>query len=358
MKSDSHDAVDWVGLRQSIEQLLPITIDQLSTFASVCDKRSPRQAALSIRRDQSSVEKQLQTMERNFEGLIDEKLIRKPDKRGGQTDLTRSGARVRQLATEILLAVSEAARDLRKLQRTYTIRIGLTAFMIPIITGIERQVSKRFELASVSLAHELRHVRTDNIQATLREDKRLDFCLGDLISESGEPAPVSEDIDFAEWQREEFVLLSNYKLGGPALKLDDLTDRRIPLILPTFGVIRRFVDVSVERPEALNIAQSCNDYHFGFDLLRQSMQDYCMICTPRVANHAKQVPGWKPLHVYKLNGNKRELSVGLFRRKGECDNFVPSHPLRMFWDVFAELVQKRQKKHSVAHPVSQPSWAP
>jgi DNA-binding transcriptional LysR family regulator len=353
MKNDSSEAVDWVGLRQSIEQLLPITIDQLSTFTTVCDKQSPRQAALSIRRDQSSVEKQLQTMERNFEGLIDEKLIRKPDKRGGQTDLTRSGARVLQLATEILQAVSEAARDLRRLQRIYTIRIGLTAFMIPLITGIERQVSKRFELAGVSLAHELRHVRTDNIQSTLRADKRFDFCLGDLISKSDEPAPVSDDLEFAEWQREEFVLLSNYKLGGPALKLDDLTDRRIPLILPTFGVIRRFVDTSVERPEALNIAQSCNDYHFGFDLLRQSMQDYCMICTPRVANHAKQVPGSKRLHVYRLNGNKRELSVGLFRRKGECDNFVPSHPLRMFWDVFAELAQKRQKKQGVAYPVSQ-----
>jgi DNA-binding transcriptional LysR family regulator len=352
MKNDWHEAVDWIDLRHSIEPLLPMTIDQLSTFATVCDKQSPRQAALSIKRDQSSVEKQLQTMERNFEGFIDEKLIRKPDKRGGHTDLTRSGVRVLQLAAEILHAVSEAARDLRRLQTIYTIRIGLTAFMIPLITGIERQVSKRFDVAGVHLSHELRDIRTDNIQATLREDKRFDFCLGDLISKSDEPAPVVEDLDFAEWQREEFVLLSNYRLGGPALKLEDFTDRRIPLILPTFGVIRRFVDTSVEHPEALNIAQSCNDYHFGFDLLRQSMQNYCMICTPRVANHAKQVPGSKRLHVYKLSGNKRELSVGLFRRKGECDNFAPSHPLRMFWDVFAELAQKRQKRHRVVHPVS------
>lgn len=352
MQNDSHETVDWIDLRQSIEPLLPITIDQLSTFAAVCDKQSPRQAALSIKRDQSSVEKQLQTIERNFEGLVDEKLIRKPDKRGGHTDLTRSGARVLQLASEILKAVSEAARDLRRLQTIYTIRIGLTAFMIPLITGIERQVSKRFEAAGVRLSHELRDIRTDNIQATLRADKRFDFCLGDVISRSDESAPVSEDLDFAEWQREEFVLLSNYNLGGASLKLNDLTDRRIPLILPTFGVIRRFVDASVEHPETLNIAQSCNDYHFGFDLLRQSMQDYCMICTPRVANHAKQVPGSKPLRVYKLNGNKRELSVGLFRRKGECDNFAPSHPLRMFWDVFAELAQKRQKRRGVEQPIS------
>lgn len=348
MKNDSLGAADWVDLRRSLEQLLPTTLDQLCTFAAVCDKQSPRQAALSIGRDQSSVEKQLQTLERNLEGLTSERLITKPDRRGGRIDLTQSGARVLQLATDILQRVSEAARDLQRLQRNYTIRIGLTAFMMPLFTAIEKQVSRRFDLAGLSLAHELRHVRTENIQSTMREDKQLDFCLGDVISKSSEPTPVGEDLDFAEWQREEFVLLSNYRLGVPAITVDDLTDRRIPLVLPTFGVIRRFVDSSVKNPKTLNIAQSCNDYHFAFDLLRQSIQDYCMVCTPRVANHAKKVPGWKQLHVYKFNGTERKLSVGLFRRKGECGNFVPSHPLRMFWDVFVKLAQR--KNHSATRP--------
>ena len=339
---DAKKTTDWTELRRSLEPLLSLTLDQLSTFSVVCEKKSVRQAALAIGRDQSSVEKQLQTMDRNFEKVVNEKLVLKPKQRGAKLHLTQAGVNVCALAQDILLTVAGAAAGLQKFQQNYTIRIGLTTFVIPILTQVEEQISRRFARAGVKLTRELRHLRMHELQPNLLQDRSLDFCLGGMMRKADEAYPLEEGLEFIEWRKEEMVLLSNWKLPNNDISMSDLFTARIPLLLPANGAIRSFIAHLGRDPEALNVVETCTDLQFALDLLRLSSRDYCTICSQHVVKYAKALPDGRRIHEYRFKDNQLCTVIGLFRRKDEMEHLSDIHPVRMFWEVFAEIARKKR----------------
>ena len=336
--------VDWVQLRRKLEPLLSLTLDQLSTFSVICEKKSIRHAALAIGRDQSSVEKQLQTMDRNFEKVISEKLVLKPKQRGARLHLTRAGANVCSLAQNILLAAADAATSLQKLQENYSIRIGLTTFVIPILTQVEEQISKRFARAGVSLIRELRNLRVHELQPSLLQDRSLDFCLGGIMCQPNEAYPIEPGLDFIEWQREDMVLLSNWKLPDNEVSISDLFTSRTPLLLSANGAISDFIAHLGRDPRALNVVETCTDLHFALDLLRLSARDYCTICPEHVVRYAKALPTGRRIYEYRFKDNQFRTVLGLFRRRGEEEQLADTHPVRMFWEVFADMAKRKCRR--------------
>jgi DNA-binding transcriptional LysR family regulator len=339
MKADKA-SVNWVELRRSIEPLLSLTLDQLSTFSAICERESIRQTALAIGRDQSSVEKQLQTMERNFERVTNEKLVLRSEKRGTKIHLTRSGTSVRELAQDVLLLAMDTATHLRKLQQNYTIRIGLGTWMLPFLIAIQEQIAKTFEHSGVKLIPDLQHFQPSDIQTILQRDKCLDFCMAIVMAKAGEPAVMQDGLEFAEWRRDELVLLSNWKVPGGTLAVSDLTKKRIPLIMPKSGIVPEFVSHLVDDLQALNVVQYCNDGNFALDLLRLGPQDCGIVCGEYVVKHAKSLPPGKNLYETRFKGSKIQLCIGLMQREGASRGYPESHPVRMFWDTFVELASR------------------
>jgi DNA-binding transcriptional LysR family regulator len=341
---DNKKSIDWTELRRSLEPLLSLTLDQLSTFSVICEKKSIRHAALAIGRDQSSVEKQLQTMDRNFEQLVNEKLVLKSKQRGAKLHLTRAGTSVCSLAQNILLSAADAAASLQKLQKNYTIRIGLTTLVIPILTQVEDQISKRFARAGAKLTRELRHLRMHELQPHLLQDRTLDFCLGGMMCKPDEAYPIHAGLDFIEWRKEEMVLLSNWKLPSGNISIADLFMARMPLLLPATGAINDFMAHLGRDPSALNVVETCTDLHFALDLLRLSARDYCTICSEHAMKYAKALPDGRRIYEYRFKDSQLHTIVGLFRRRGEEEHLSDIHPVRMFWEVFAEIARKKCKR--------------
>jgi len=342
---DNNDkSVDWIQLRRKLEPLLSLTLDQLSTFSVICEKKSIRHAALAIGRDQSSVEKQLQTMDRNFEKVINERLVLKPKQRGAKLHLTRAGMNVCSLAQNILLTAADAATGLQKLQQNYSIRIGLTTFVIPILTQVEEEISKRFARTGVRLTRELRHLRVHELQPCLLQDRSLDFCLGGMMCRPDEPYPVSPDLDFLEWRKEEMVLLSNWKLPSDEISISDLFTSKTPLLLSSNGAIRDFILHLGKDPGGLNVVETCTDLHFALDLLRLSTRDYCTICPEHVVKYAKALSDGRRIYEYHFKDHQFCTVLGLFRRKDEEAHLSDSHPVRIFWEVFSQIAKKKCKR--------------
>jgi DNA-binding transcriptional LysR family regulator len=336
--------VDWIQLRRKLEPLLSLTLDQLSTFSVICEKKSIRHAALAIGRDQSSVEKQLQTMDRNFEKVVNEKLVLKPKQRGAKLHLTRAGMNVCSLAQNVLLTAADAATGLQKLQQNYSIRIGLTTFVIPILTQVEEEISKKFARSGAKLTRELRSLRPHELQLSLLQDRSLDFCLGGIMFRPNERYPVDEGLDFVEWRKEEMVLLSNWKLPSNDISISDLFTSRTPLLLSSNGAIRDFIVHLGKDPNELNVVETCTDLHFALDLLRHSSRDYCTIAPEHVVKYAKALPEGRRIHEYHFKDRQFCAVLGLFRRKGEEEHLSDTHPVKMFWEVFADMAKRKCRR--------------
>lgn len=314
---------------------VPVTVDQLRTYVAVYETGSTRTAALRIlKRDQSSVEKQLKTLEEHFWNFNKERLIIKPSARGAELQFTRGGERVYELARKIL----EEFRSTRtQLEKIYRLRIAITKFTIPLLAEIDEPIWKRLKQFGRQPEQELIHIRSEHIQKCL-EDPTIDFALGGILT--GEP--IERNIEFVRWNTEKFVLLSNVPLGDAKIDVKQLRSAGLPLILRTDGVMKHFVARALGGPEGLNVVEWCNDVQFGLDLLRLRVREACMICSEFIAEEAaKRIESEGALHTYQFVGCDLLHERGLFRRAGTDELYEPTHPVRIFWDTFKDLAAER-----------------
>ncbi len=313
-----------------------VTVDQLRTFVAVYETGSTRAAALRIlKRDQSSVEKQLKTLEEHFWNFNKERLIIKPSARGAELRFTRGGERVYELAQRIL----EAFRSTRtQMEKIYRLRIAITKYTIPLLAEIDDPIWKRLKQLGRQPEQELIHIGSDQIQTCL-EDPTMDFALGGIITGH----PIKRSIEFIRWNTERFVLISNVSLGGTRIDVKQLRSSSLPLILRTDGVMKEFITRTLGGTEGLNVVEWCNDLQFGLDLLRLRLREGCMICSEFIATEAaKHIDSEGVLHMYHFEGCNVFHERGLFRRAGTDELYEPTHPVRIFWDTFKELAAKRE----------------
>lgn len=321
--------------------LLETTFDQLRTLVLVAETGSALGAARVLGREQSSVQKQLDTLNRSFQNMCGERLVIKQG-RGQRFLFTPSGWQFVELARATLSGWQESIDGARR-RLGQTISVGTTEFTLDFLSRIWQRVSDEFQSREIEL--KIVHVRTKDTFARL-DGKEIDLMCGGFASAAGR-AEVPGQYDFLEWHREGIVLLTN--LPRRELAVNSVGRERlpsIPLVIPSSGVIVEFLSrwYGSDFRNKLTIASTIDDIYYGLALLRSGMAYGCMIVSEAIgrASIEGRLPGGPDLRLVAFTEDfdpMLELVTGVFARKGEREQYTPSHPLNLLWNAFDEETQ-------------------
>lgn len=321
--------------------LLEFTFDQLRTLVMVKEAGSASAAARILGREQSSVQKQIDTLNRGFLRMCGELLVIKRG-RGEPFLFTPTGVAITGQA-RVLLAdwqaqINDARRRIGK-----TVALGTTEFTLRFVGMAWQRVADEFAAREIELS--MVHVRTKDSFARL-DAKEIDLLCGGFACVAGS-RDVPGDYEFLQWRRESPVLLTNLprrELPVPVVGVDRLPS--IPLIVPASGgviadFLRRWYGSGFR--SSLTIVATIDDIYYGLALMRSKMAYGCMVTSAGIARAAVEgrLPGGPDLRIVGLGQGfdpMMELVTGTFARRGERDAFGPAHPLNLIWQAFADEV--------------------
>lgn len=333
------DSLNW--LLACPPMLLEFTFDQLRTLIVVQEAGSANGAARILGREQSSVQKQIDTLNRSFQRMCGELLAIRQG-RGQPFLFTPTGAAVAKHARAVLTDWQAQVNDVRR-RIGKTVALGTTEFTLPFVGRAWQRVFDDFAAREIEL--NVLHVRTKDSFARL-DAKEIDLLCGGFASAAG-ASSVPGDYEFLQWRREGLVLLTNLpkrELPIPAVGVGRLPD--VPLIVPsTGGVIVDFLRrwYGSDFRSRLTIVASIDDIYYGLALMRSNMAYGCMLTSVSIADAAVdgRLPGGPGLRTVELGPDfnpMMELVTGTFARRGERSAFDASHPLNLLWQAFADEV--------------------
>jgi DNA-binding transcriptional LysR family regulator len=318
--------------------LLEATFDQLRTLLLVAETGSALQAARLLGREQSSVQKQLDTLNRGFQQMCGELLVIKQG-RGQPFLFTPSGLQFADLARTTLSNWQAAINDARR-RLGQTVTVGTTEFTLDFLSQVWRRVSNEFRSREIEL--NVMHVRSKDAFTRL-DTKEVDLMCGGFAALAGR-AEMPDRYDFLEWYRDGLVLLTNLpsrELPVKAVGVDRL--RSVPLVIPSGGVIADFLKCwyGGDFHNKLKIAATIDDIYYGLALLRSGMTYGCMIVSRFIgkATIEGRLPGGSDFRLIDLAEDFNpmlELVTGVFVRKGEREQYESAHPLNVLWNAFDE----------------------
>lgn len=310
-------------------ELLEITFDQLRTLVLVAETGSALSAARVLDREQSSVQKQLDTLNRNFRKMCGEHLVIKQG-RGKRFLFTPSGWQFVELARTTLNGWKASINDARR-RLGQTISVGTTEFTLDFLSRVWQRVADEFQSREIEL--KVVHVRTKDRFARL-DAKEVDLMCGGFASVA-RLVEVPDQYDFLEWHREGLALLTNLpqrELAVDAVGREKLPS--IPLVIPSGGVIVDFLLrwYGSGFGNKLTIAATIDDIYYGLALLRSGMVYGCMIVSKVIGRAVVEgrLPGRPDFRLVALAEDfdpMLELVTGVFARKGEREQYASSHPL-------------------------------
>jgi DNA-binding transcriptional LysR family regulator len=310
--------------------LFDTTLDQLRTLIVVQSTGSALQAARLLGREQSSVQKQLDTLNRNFQSLCGETLVGKRG-RGQDFVFTGTGEVIAEGARSMLArAVEDVSESRRRIGRTLT--VGTTEFTLWILSRAWESLADEFD--SRGIEFRIAHVRTKDFWSRL-DGGQVDVLCGSVVIPVGGDTTHAK-YDVIEWRRGSPVVLTNLsdsELPGSAVPTSALDE--LPLVVPMSGLIADFL-VHWYGPsfaERVNIVAEIEDLQYGIALLRSGLARGCMIVTRTLAEHAARDTG---LRVVELEHDLRprvEMVSAVFARKGERERYKPDHPLNLLWEA-------------------------
>src|SRR5215471_3867110 len=321
--------------------LLELTFDQLRTLVVVQEADSANAAARILGREQSSVQKQIDTLNRSFQRMCGELLAIRQG-RGQPFRFTPTGTAIAKQARAMLAdwqgRVNDARRRIGK-----TLAIGATEFTLPFIGKVWQRVCDEFAAREIEL--NVQDVRTKDSFSRL-DAREIDLLCGGFASITG-ASDVPGDYEFLQWQRDRLVLLTNLpkrELPVRAVSVDRLPG--VPLIVPsTGGVIVDFLRrwYGSDFRNRLTIVATIDDIYYGLALMRSKMAYGCMLTSAGIAHAAVdgRLPGGPDLRFIDLGPDfepMMELVTGTFARRGERSAFDASHPLNLLWQAFADEV--------------------
>lgn len=333
-----------IELPECPPELLDITLDQLRTLLAVHNTGTALNAARKLGREQSSVQKQLDTLNRIFQKLCGELLVLKQG-RGQDFLFTPTGEEVVELARSTIgtwLQGVHSAR--RRLGRTLT--IGTTEFTLRFLGDTWPQLAEEFQQREIEI--KVVHVRTRDFWAKL-DAQQVDLVCGSFATQTGREPGL--DYDFIEWHREGLAILTNLpkrELATPAVNTAKLPT--LPLLAPTAGLLAEFLRrwYGPNYRDRLNVIADIDDIYYGLALLRSNIVHGCLLTTSAVATAAVEgrLPSGPDLRRVELANDFEpalELVTGIFGRKGERDHYSPDHPLNLLWSAFQrEASQQRE----------------
>jgi DNA-binding transcriptional LysR family regulator len=317
--------------------LLELTFDQLRTLLVVRQTGAALRAAQQLGREQSSVQKQLDTLNRHFQRLCGELLVVKQG-RGKDLLFTPTGRAVTALAERLFADWTAGIQDCRRrLGRTLT--VGTTEFTLGYLGRIWPKVRDQLREREVEL--KVVHVRTRQFWEQL-DSKEVDLLCGGLAAPAGE-VEIAPGYDVIQWHRDTLTLLTNLdRRALPVARVGMQRLRALPLVIPAAGIIVDFLRhwYGAAYRDQLTIAAEIDDIYYGLGLLRSHLVDGCMLVTRSIGQRVLQgsLPGGSDFRVVELDDDFHpplELVSGVFARKGERQQYALSHPLNILWHAFA-----------------------
>lgn len=323
-------------------ELLDVTVDQLRTLVLVHRNGSALRAARALGRAQSSIQKQLNTLNETARRLVGEVLV-VPQGRGEDFLFTPTGEQLVTLAAATLGSWNDGLQQARR-RLGATITVGTTEFTIRFLGEIWPQVRDEFERREIEL--KIVHVRTRDFWTTL-DAQQVDLICGSFATEVGQLPTL--DYDFIEWHREGVALLTNLttrELPGKPVSTAKLPT--LPLLAPAAGLLAEFLKrwYGNDYRSTLNIIADIDTLNYGLGLLNSGLLAGCLLTTRNVAEAVidGRVAGGDALRLVELAGDYRprlELVTGIFGRRHERDHYGPDHPLNILWDQFALAATSR-----------------
>src|SRR5713101_1670320 len=110
----------------SESSLLNLTVDQIRTFLEVCRSGSATRASQNLRRQRTSVQKQLKAIEGYVGEVSGAPLFAPRRKKGDQFVLTSAGQIFKSHAEHMIEQLDMTRHDLQ--QGTYSVNVGLSNF--------------------------------------------------------------------------------------------------------------------------------------------------------------------------------------------------------------------------------------
>ncbi|MEV0696894.1 LysR family transcriptional regulator [Saccharopolyspora sp. NPDC050389] len=331
-------------LLQSPAALLDTTMDQMRTLVLVHELGTALAAARSLGREQSSVQKQLDTLNRNFKQLCGEPLVVKQG-RGKRVLFTASGDAFVEIARDTLGDWLDGVRESRRL-RGETVTVGTTRFTLGFLANAGEHVAEEFSERGIDLR--VTHLRTRELLDALRT-KQADLVCGSVLM--SEDDAVLAEFDVMEWRRSGLSLVTNFsgeQLPNRALRASEL--HAVPLVVPASGLISGFLHgwFGTDFRDKLDIAAEIDDVRYGFDLLRSELLHGCMIVTQGVGEAAgdgrlPEGQGLRTIELVNDVGPKMQVLVGAFTRRGERQGYYAEHPLNLLWTAL-ELENAKWKR--------------
>lgn len=328
--------------------LLNLTFDQLRTLVVVYKSGSALRAARELSRDQSSVQSQINTLNRYFKELCGEILVQKGN-RGEKFSFTETGKEVVTWSLGMLESWIEHI-DQRRQSIGKKLVIATTAFTLPLLDLVWDDVNRELG-GSVKL--EVKPIHTKDFWPTLRA-RDADLVLGAVVA-AQDKIDVPKDFAFIEWNRDTLEILTNLEIHD--LHNQPVTKEQLqscPLILPSAGIIMDFMrKVYGEHDCArLHIETSISDVHYGLNLLKSGVVRGCMVVVKSVGQLAKKNP--PPTLTREPKGKNLRLLLpgkgladveivsGLIARKADLEQYEKKHPLNIFWHLFEEKAVSRK----------------
>lgn len=321
--------------------LLDMTFDQLRTLLVVHETGSALRAARVLGREQSSVQKQLDTLNRNSQVLCGEVLTVRQG-RGKDYLFTPTGETTVELARMTFEKWMESIHwSRRRLGRMLT--VGTTEFTLPIVSRAWDRVSEEFRQREVEF--KVAHVRTKDLWSRL-ETRQVDLICGSIVS-TPEGDLRLEEYEVVEYARGQALLLTNLpegELPGAPVRTSRLG--RIPLVVPPAGLVADLLATwyGTNFRERLNVVADIDDVHYGLSLLRSGFVRGCMIVTGSIGRGmaAQEDPDAVPLRAIGLHDDlepRAEFMTGAFVRRADLERYDAGHPLNRLWDAVREDVR-------------------
>ncbi|WP_207945221.1 LysR family transcriptional regulator [Actinomadura rubrisoli] len=321
--------------------LLDTTFDQLRTLLVVHETGSALRAARVLGREQSSVQKQLDTLNRNSQALCGEVLTVRQG-RGKDFLFTPTGETTVELARATFANWLESIHwSRRRLGRMLT--VGTTEFTLPIVSRAWERVSEEFRQREVEF--KVNHVRTKDLWSRL-ETKQVDLVCGSIVSTPEGDLRLRE-YEVVEYARGQALLLTNLP-GGELPEAPFETSRlgEVPLVLPPAGLVADLLATwyGPNYRERLNVVADIDDVHYGLSLLKSGFVRGCMIVTGSIGRGmaGQDDPDGVALRAIKLHDDlepKAELMTGAFVRRADLERYDAGHPLNRLWDAVREDVR-------------------
>ncbi|WSP60083.1 LysR family transcriptional regulator [Streptomyces sp. NBC_01241] len=323
-------------------------MDQLRTLLAVRETGSALGAARLLGRSQSSVQKQLDTMNRSYGELCGEPLVRKRG-RGESVLFTATGVALAELARGTLDGWAEGAERCRS-RSGARLAVGSTRYTLGFLLNAVERVTDTFQSEGVRLT--VAHVRTAELLGKL-DSHDLDLVCGSTLTTGAGDERLAR-YEVLEWRRSGLALVSNLferRLPCPTVAVSELPD--CPLAVSSDGLIAGFLHgwFGGRYREELRIAAAIDTLPYGLELLTSRVLRGCLLVTQGIGEaladgwlleeNVQPIPGGasrsladKGLRTLELVDDVSSgLAVlsGAFVRAGERTALAPGHPLNLLW---------------------------